>query len=87
MQQDAIERAHTAWLEGKIDKTGVMIHNVISEVDMGQPILVREIPFVKGDDEDLEKFEQKVHRIEWGAVLEGTQIAIQEVKEAQAKRS
>jgi phosphoribosylglycinamide formyltransferase len=87
LQQDAIERAHTAWLEGKIDKTGVMIHNVISEVDMGQPILVREIPFVKGDDEDLEKFEQKVHRIEWGAVLEGTQIAIQEVKEAQAKRS
>jgi phosphoribosylglycinamide formyltransferase len=87
LQQDAIERAHTAWLEGKIDKTGVMIHKVISEVDMGQPILVREIPFVKGDDEDLEKFKQKVHQIEWGAVLDGIQIALQEVQEAQAKRS
>ncbi|PLB37735.1 uncharacterized protein BDW47DRAFT_117739 [Aspergillus candidus] len=73
---NAIERAHAAWLEGKIDKTGVMIHKVISEVDMGTPILVREIPFVKGVDEDLHKFEQKVHEIEWGVVIEGIQISI-----------
>lgn len=57
-----------------------MIHNVISEVDMGKPILVREIPFVKGVDEDLEKFEQKVHEVEWGAVIEGTEIAISQLK-------
>ncbi|KAI9041006.1 phosphoribosylglycinamide formyltransferase [Aspergillus affinis] len=76
----AIERAHAAWLEGKIDKTGVMIHNVISEVDMGKPILVREIPFVKGEDEDLEKFEEKVHRIEWGVVIEGVQLTIKEIR-------
>lgn len=78
--QHAIERAHAAWLEGKIDKTGVMIHNVISEVDMGKPILVREIPFVKGVDEDLDKFEQKVHEIEWGTVIEGIQIVINDMK-------
>ncbi|KAK1139262.1 Bifunctional purine biosynthetic protein ADE5,7 [Aspergillus melleus] len=78
---NAIERAHAAWLEGKIDKTGVMIHNVISEVDMGKPILVREIPFVKGEDEDLEKFEEKVHRIEWGVVIEGVQLTIKEIRE------
>ncbi|BDD56056.1 hypothetical protein MPDQ_001563 [Monascus purpureus] len=78
---NAIERAHAAWQEGKIDKTGVMIHNVISEVDMGSPILVREIPFVKGVDENLEAFENKVHEVEWGAVLEGLQIAIKEVQE------
>lgn len=57
-----------------------MIHNVISEVDMGKPILVREIPFVKGVDEDLEKFEQKVHEVEWGAVIEGIEIAISQLK-------
>lgn len=78
---NAIERAHAAWQEGKIDKTGVMIHNVISEVDMGSPILVREIPFVKGVDENLEAFENKVHEVEWGAVIEGLQIAIKEVQE------
>lgn len=78
---NAIGRAHAAWQEGKIDKTGVMIHNVISEVDMGSPILVREIPFVKGVDENLEAFENKVHEVEWGAVIEGLQIAIKEVQE------
>ncbi|KAL2815716.1 formyl transferase-domain-containing protein [Aspergillus granulosus] len=77
---NAIERAHQAWLEGKIEKTGVMIHNVISEVDMGKPILVREIPFLKGVDEDLHAFEQKVHEIEWGVVIEGIQKTIEEIR-------
>ncbi|CEL01389.1 Putative Phosphoribosylglycinamide formyltransferase (Eurofung) [Aspergillus calidoustus] len=77
---NAIERAHQAWLEGKIEKTGVMIHNVISEVDMGKPILVREIRFVKGADEDLHAFEQKVHEIEWGIVIEGIQKTIDEIR-------
>ncbi|KAL1968592.1 hypothetical protein VTN77DRAFT_1802 [Rasamsonia byssochlamydoides] len=82
---NAIERAHAAWKEGKIDKTGVMIHNVISEVDMGKPILVKEIPFVKGVDEDLHVFEQKVHEIEWGTVIEGIEIAIREIREEKEK--
>ncbi|CRG86790.1 phosphoribosylglycinamide formyltransferase, putative [Talaromyces islandicus] len=78
---DAIERAHAAWRRGEINKTGVMIHDVISEVDMGTPILVKEIPFVAGEDENLEHFTQKVHETEWGAVIEGIQLSIQEVKE------
>jgi len=77
--QNAIERAHAEWIEGKITKSGVMIHEVIPEVDMGTPILVREIPFIKGQDEDIEVFEKKLHNIEWGAVVEGTGIAIQEL--------
>ncbi|KAL4956351.1 hypothetical protein BDW69DRAFT_192480 [Aspergillus filifer] len=77
---NAIERAHQAWLDGKIKRTGVMIHNVISEVDMGKPILVREIPFVEGADEDLHAFEQKVHQIEWGVVIEGLQKTIEEIR-------
>jgi phosphoribosylglycinamide formyltransferase len=68
-------------MEGKIDKTGVMIHNVISEVDMGTPILVREIPFIKGVDEDLEALEQRIHEIEWKAVVEGTGIVLKELQE------
>ncbi|KAB8073826.1 formyl transferase [Aspergillus leporis] len=83
----AIDRAHAAWLEGKIDKTGVMIHKVISEVDMGTPLLVREIPFIKGEDENLEKFEEKVHATEWGIVIEGVQLAINEVQEQRKRGS
>ncbi|KAL2872372.1 formyl transferase-domain-containing protein [Aspergillus lucknowensis] len=77
---NAIERAHQAWLDGKIEKTGVMIHNVISEVDMGMPIFVQEIPFVRGVDEDIHAFEQKVHEIEWGVVIEGIQKTIEEIR-------
>ncbi|KAL4943299.1 hypothetical protein BDV06DRAFT_211152 [Aspergillus oleicola] len=81
---NAIERAHQAWLDGKIKRTGVMIHNVISEVDMGQPILVQEIPFVEGADEDLHAFEQKVHQIEWRVVIEGLQKTIEEIRTAKS---
>lgn len=47
---------------------------------MGKPILVREIPFIKGVDEDLDKFETRVHEIEWGVVIEGIKLAIEELK-------
>lgn len=67
-------------MEGKIDKTGVMIHDVISEVDMGTPILVREIPFRKGQDEDLELFEKRVHETEWGTVIEGVGLVLKELE-------
>lgn len=56
-----------------------MIHRVISEVDMGDPILVLEIPFVKGSDEDLESLKQRIHEIEWKAIVSGTGLAIKEL--------
>lgn len=64
-----------------------MIHDVISEVDMGNPILVREIPFREGQDEDLEVFEKRVHEIEWGTVIEGVGMVIQELVAQKEKRS
>lgn len=67
-------------MEGSIDKTGVMIHDVISEVDMGKPILVKEIPFQKGRDEDLESFETRVHETEWGTVIEGVGMVLKELQ-------
>jgi len=41
----AIERAYDDNHEGKLkdNTTGIMIHYVISEVDRGQPIIVKEI--------------------------------------------
>ncbi|KZZ89845.1 Phosphoribosylglycinamide formyltransferase [Ascosphaera apis ARSEF 7405] len=77
----AIERAHAAWKAGQITKTGVMIHDVIAEVDMGEPLLVRDIPFVAGEDDDVEKFEEKVHSTEWKIVPEGVALAVKQVQE------
>ena len=67
-------------MEGRIDKTGVMIHKVISEVDMGVPILVQEIPFQKGIDDDLQALEERIHKIEWKAIVAGTGLAIKELR-------
>ncbi|KAI5293872.1 hypothetical protein KEM52_005076 [Ascosphaera acerosa] len=77
----AIERAHAAWQAGQIDRSGVMMHEVIAEVDMGKPLLVREIPFVKGDDDDVARFEEKVHETEWRIVPEGVALAVKRINE------
>lgn len=81
----AIERAHAAWLEGKIQKTGILIHYVISEVDMGEPILVEEIPFIKGVDENIEKLEQRIHEKEHKLIVSGTRIVAEKIQERKSK--
>ena len=73
---DAIRRAHNDWKAGKIDQTGLMIHDVIEKVDAGQPLLVKTVPFVKGQDDELEAFEQRLHEVEWAAIVEGISIAL-----------
>ena len=73
---DAIRRAHDDWKAGKIDQTGLMIHDVIEKVDAGQPLLVKTIPFVKGQDDELEAFEQRLHELEWAGIVQGISIAL-----------
>ena len=66
-------------MEGKSDKTGVMIHRVISEVYRGAPLFVQEIPFQTGVDEDLEALKERIHEFEWKAIVVGTALAIKEL--------
>ncbi|KAF2835413.1 phosphoribosylglycinamide formyltransferase [Patellaria atrata CBS 101060] len=75
---NAIERAHAAWVQGKVDKTGVMVHYVVQEVDMGEPIVVREIQFQEGDagEGGVERLEERVHHVEWGVIVEGVRRAV-----------
>ena len=75
---DAIGRAYKKFKEGEITKTGVMVHNVTFEVDMGEPILVREVEFDPGDT--LQDLEQKIHRVEWEIIVEGTKMAIERIR-------
>ena len=70
----AIERAYTAFKEGQITKTGVMIHYVIEQVDEGEPIVVREIEMREG--ESLGDLEERIHQVEHEAIVEGTNKAL-----------
>ncbi|SLM33458.1 phosphoribosylglycinamide formyltransferase [Lasallia pustulata] len=79
---NAIGRAYEDFQHGKIDTTGVMIHYVITEVDMGEPILVEEIGIRKG--ESLEELEQRIHQIEWVTIVEGTSKALERLQQKKA---
>ncbi|OIW35666.1 phosphoribosylglycinamide formyltransferase [Coniochaeta ligniaria NRRL 30616] len=80
----AIERAYDDFKAGKLanDTTGIMVHNVISEVDRGQPILVREIKC--RPDEDLQQLETRIHSYEHELIVEATAKVAQEIS---AKKS
>jgi phosphoribosylglycinamide formyltransferase len=54
--------------------TGIMIHYVISQVDAGEPIIVRKIECRKG--ETVEELKDRIHTEEHTLIIEGTQLAI-----------
>lgn len=64
---DAIGRAFTAFTEGKITRTGVMIHRVTPVVDRGEVLLTEEVP-IHGDD-TLESLEERMHAAEHRAIV------------------
>ena len=76
--KDAIQRAYADFQEGKIKRTGIMIHYVISEVDMGEPIVTKEVGMKQG--ESLEQLEERIHAMEHGLIVEGTRIALEKLR-------
>ncbi|RSM08531.1 hypothetical protein CEP52_003176 [Fusarium oligoseptatum] len=60
----AIERAYADCQAGTLERgvTGIMVHYVIAEVDMGEPILTQEVPCSKSDT--LEDLETRMHAVE-----------------------
>ena len=81
----AIERAYDDYHKGTLedDTTGVMIHYVISEVDRGQPIVIRQIQCQTS--ETLEELKARIHDQEHDLILEGTAIAIHNLWEQTKK--
>lgn len=80
---NAIERAHQAFLDGSITKTGVMIHYVISEVDAGEPLVIKELDIMK--EETREQLEQRMHSLEWVSIVQGVQLALSNLPSADPK--
>jgi formyltetrahydrofolate-dependent phosphoribosylglycinamide formyltransferase len=59
---NAIERAYQAAQRGEIQRSGVMIHYAIPEVDAGDVIMLGEVPILESDS--LEDFEARMHATE-----------------------
>lgn len=75
---NAIERAYEAFEKGEIEKSGVMVHRVIREVDRGEPLIVREVEIVKG--EGVDKFAERLHKVEHEIIVEAARRVLEEVK-------
>lgn len=74
--KDAIKRAFDDFQEGKLEnnRTGIMIHYVITDVDRGEPVVQREIECRAS--ETLDELTERVHAQEHELILEGTAMAI-----------
>lgn len=79
----AIERAWEAGKKGDVTRTGVMIHEVIAEVDAGRAIAVQEVELRQG--ESLEELEDRIHQVEHRLIVEGTKKKLQEIGDKRAK--
>ena len=72
---NAIERAYEAFQRGEITRSGAMVHRVVKDVDRGEPIIVREVPFVLG--EPIEAFETRLHAVEHEIIVEAAKKVLE----------
>ena len=68
---NAIERAYEAFQKGDIEHTGIMVHEVVAEVDRGAPILVEQVPIHRG--EPLDVLETRMHAVEHRLIVQAIQ--------------
>ena len=71
----AIERAFEAFQRGDITNTGIMVHEVVAEVDRGQPIIVEEVQIVP--EEPLDALEDRMHAVEHRLIVEATRRVLE----------
>ena len=70
----AIERAHTAFHLGEIKRTGVMVHQVVAEVDAGPVIVLEPVPIFRG--ESVEDLEERVHEVEHNLIVAAVDLLL-----------
>ncbi|KAH7408568.1 phosphoribosylglycinamide formyltransferase [Phaeosphaeria sp. MPI-PUGE-AT-0046c] len=74
---NAIKRAWEAGRDKGSKRTGVMIHEVIAEVDAGDAVVTQEVELRQG--EGLEELEERMHAVEHGLIVEGTRKMLAEM--------
>lgn len=75
----AIEGAYQAWLEGEITASGCMVHHVTPELDAGEAIATRVVPFIAGDT--LEIFAERLHAAEHELIVTATRSVLEIFKQ------
>jgi formyltetrahydrofolate-dependent phosphoribosylglycinamide formyltransferase len=73
-----IEDAFKAWQRGEISRSGCMVHHVIKDLDAGEPIATREVPFEPS--ETLETYSNKIHKAEHELIVESTKITLEKLQ-------
>ncbi|KAM4054893.1 formyl transferase domain-containing protein [Hirsutella rhossiliensis] len=75
----AIERAFEDFQAGRLEnnKTGIMVHNVIKQVDQGEAIMTREIECLPGDD--VGRLTERIHSHEHELIVEATAKVVAEI--------
>lgn len=73
-----IERAWAEFELGKRQRTGIMIHYVIAEVDMGEPIV--QAPVEIEGCQDLPALQERIHEAEHKLIVQGARMAIDALK-------
>ncbi|KAI1338579.1 formyl transferase [Xylariaceae sp. FL0016] len=75
----AIKRAYEDFQAGNLEnnKTGIMIHFVIEEVDRGAPILTQDIVIREG--ESLEDLEQRMHSYEHELIVKAAALEAEKI--------
>ncbi|KAK0270517.1 Bifunctional purine biosynthetic protein ADE5,7 [Friedmanniomyces endolithicus] len=75
---DCINRAWDEFEAGTRTETGIMIHYVIEEVDMGEPIVSETINIT--GCQSLEDLEAKIHDREHGLIVKGAKTALAQLQ-------
>lgn len=75
---NAIGRAFEAFQKGEITNTGIMVHEVVAEVDRGAPIVVEQVPIY--EDDTLESLEERMHEVEHQLIVKGARITLDKVR-------
>jgi formyltetrahydrofolate-dependent phosphoribosylglycinamide formyltransferase len=70
----SIQRAHEAYQRGEIDRTGVMVHWAVPEVDAGAVVAQAEVPIY--DRDTLADLEARVHGVEHRLLVDAIRSVI-----------
>ncbi|CAO1623030.1 unnamed protein product [Sympodiomycopsis kandeliae] len=71
---NAIERAYEAYQQKEIKYTGVMVHEVVAQVDRGEPIVIEQVAI--RDKDTLEQLQERIHTVEHRLIVRGTRITL-----------
>ncbi len=76
---DGIQRAYEAYQRGEITHSGCMIHYVIPEIDAGEVVQQRTVPFEPGDT--LAAYEARMHAAEHEIIVEAIRLIAAQCQE------